>query len=162
MLTFCKGACKPYKRSKPIGNSLNSGVLGYLYHIPGHLRRVGKGVGVQRIATSPFTSPAIDLGLEPCLLHALTETGPLCSEKPPIFMLFVKARPVLRSQSVFYRLRLKKKVPVGFQLFLFLNKFLTTRHSLHNFFLKDLFFNLPLINVGTMEEKSVHNFYFFI
>jgi hypothetical protein len=49
--------------------------LGYLYHIPGHIRRAGKGVGVQRIATYPFTSPVIDLGLESCLLHALTETG---------------------------------------------------------------------------------------
>ena len=28
---------------------------GYLYHIPGHLRRVGKGVGVKKIGTYPFT-----------------------------------------------------------------------------------------------------------
>ena len=48
---------------------------GYLYHIPGHLRRPGRGVGVQRIATYPFTSPVQDLVLEPSLLHALTETG---------------------------------------------------------------------------------------
>jgi len=48
---------------------------GYLYHIPGHIRKPGKGVGVQRIATYPFTSPILDLVLEPSLLHALTETG---------------------------------------------------------------------------------------
>lgn len=48
---------------------------GYLYHLPGHLRRPGKGVGVARIATYPFTSPALDLVLEPSVLHALTETG---------------------------------------------------------------------------------------
>ncbi len=28
---------------------------GYLYHIPGHLRMVGKGVGVKKIGTYPFT-----------------------------------------------------------------------------------------------------------
>ena len=48
---------------------------GYLYHIPGHIRKAGRGVGVQRIATYPFTCPVIDLVLEPSLLHALTETG---------------------------------------------------------------------------------------
>jgi len=48
---------------------------GYLFHLPGHLRRPGKGVGVARIATYPFTSPVIDLALEPSVLHALTETG---------------------------------------------------------------------------------------
>ena len=48
---------------------------GYLYHIPGHIRRTGKGVGVLKIATYPFTCPVLDLVLEPSLLHALTETG---------------------------------------------------------------------------------------
>jgi len=48
---------------------------GYLFHLPGHLRRPGKGVGVARIATYPFTSPVLDLVLEPSVLHALTETG---------------------------------------------------------------------------------------
>ena len=48
---------------------------GYLYHIPGHVRRQGKGVGVTKIATYPFTCPVLDLVLEPSLLHALTETG---------------------------------------------------------------------------------------
>ena len=48
---------------------------GYLYHLPGHIRRPGKGVGVLKVATYPFTSPVLDLVLEPSLLHALTETG---------------------------------------------------------------------------------------
>ena len=48
---------------------------GYLYHIPGHVRRQGKGIGVTKIATYPFTCPVLDLVLEPSLLHALTETG---------------------------------------------------------------------------------------
>ena len=48
---------------------------GYLFHLPGHLRRPGKGVGVARIATYPFTSPVLDLVMEPSVLHALTETG---------------------------------------------------------------------------------------
>ena len=48
---------------------------GYLYHLPGHLRRGGRGVGVQRIGTYPFTSPVRDLVMEPSLLHALTDTG---------------------------------------------------------------------------------------
>ena len=30
---------------------------GYLYHLPGHLRKPGRGCGVQRIATYPFTGP---------------------------------------------------------------------------------------------------------
>jgi hypothetical protein len=45
---------------------------------------MGKGAGVQRIATYPFTSPLYDLVLEPCLLHALTETGTL----PPFQLSF--------------------------------------------------------------------------
>ena len=48
---------------------------GYLYHVPGHIRRQGKGVGVQKIATYPFTSPVKSIVLEPSLIHALTETG---------------------------------------------------------------------------------------
>eukprot|EP00095_Tigriopus_kingsejongensis_P008125 maker-scaffold256_size235750-snap-gene-0.9 protein:Tk08125 transcript:maker-scaffold256_size235750-snap-gene-0.9-mRNA-1 annotation:"hermansky-pudlak syndrome 3 protein" len=48
---------------------------GYLYHLPGHLRKAGKGCGIQRIATYPFTSPVGQIALEPTLLHALTETG---------------------------------------------------------------------------------------
>ena len=48
---------------------------GYLYHIPGHVRRQGKGIGVTKIGTYPFTCPVLDLVLEPSLLHALTETG---------------------------------------------------------------------------------------
>ena len=41
----------------------------------GHLRRVGKGVGVKKIGTYPFTSPVRNIVLEPSLLHALTDTG---------------------------------------------------------------------------------------
>uniref|UniRef100_A0A0K2UWL5 Uncharacterized protein n=1 Tax=Lepeophtheirus salmonis TaxID=72036 RepID=A0A0K2UWL5_LEPSM len=48
---------------------------GYLYHVPGHLRKRGRGCGVQRIATYPFTAPVRKIALEPSLLHALTETG---------------------------------------------------------------------------------------
>ena len=48
---------------------------GYLYHIPGHIRKAGKGVGVKKIGTYPFTSPVNNIVLEPSLLHALTDTG---------------------------------------------------------------------------------------
>ena len=48
---------------------------GYLYHIPGHIRRAGRGVGVKKIGTYPFTSPVNNLVLEPSLVHALTDTG---------------------------------------------------------------------------------------
>ncbi|TRY75729.1 hypothetical protein TCAL_09858 [Tigriopus californicus] len=48
---------------------------GYLYHVPGHLRKPGKGCGIQRIATYPFTSPVGQIVLEPTLLHALTDAG---------------------------------------------------------------------------------------
>ena len=48
---------------------------GYLYHLPGHTRAPGRGLGVQQVAAYPFTSPVQDLVLEPSLLHALTETG---------------------------------------------------------------------------------------
>lgn len=48
---------------------------GYLYHLPGHLRKPGKGCGIQRIATYPFTSPVGQIVLEPTLLHALTDSG---------------------------------------------------------------------------------------
>ena len=48
---------------------------GYLFHLPGHLRKAGKGCGVQRIATYPFTGPVTQIALEPTVLHALTATG---------------------------------------------------------------------------------------
>lgn len=54
---------------------------GYLYHVPGHIRRQGKGVGVQKIATYPFTSPVKSIVLEPSLIHALTETGKYILQK---------------------------------------------------------------------------------
>lgn len=52
--------------------SLNEG---FLYHLPGHLRKPGRGCGVQKISTYPFTSPVSKIALEPTLLHALTQTG---------------------------------------------------------------------------------------
>ena len=51
---------------------------GYLYHLPGHLRKASKGCGVQRVATYPFTGPVSQVALEPTVLHALTHTGRLC------------------------------------------------------------------------------------
>ncbi len=69
---------------------------GHLYHLPGHLRRPGKGCGVHKVTTYPFTSavgyqelspprnyliPILfqckvsKIALEPTMLHALTETG---------------------------------------------------------------------------------------
>ena len=48
---------------------------GYLYHLPGHLRKNGRGCGIQKIATYPFTGPVGEIAIEPTLLHALTETG---------------------------------------------------------------------------------------
>ena len=38
-------------------------------------RKNGRGCGVQRIATYPFTAPVGRIALEPTLLHALTQTG---------------------------------------------------------------------------------------
>ena len=52
-----------------------SATEGYLFHVPGHIRKAGKGCGVQRIATYPFTSPVGRTALEPTLMHALTDTG---------------------------------------------------------------------------------------
>ncbi len=48
---------------------------GHLYHLPGHLRRPGKGCGVHKVATYPFTSPVMKTALESTMLHALTDTG---------------------------------------------------------------------------------------
>ena len=48
---------------------------GHLYHLPGHLRQPGRGCGVRKCATYPFTSPVGEVALEPALMHALTETG---------------------------------------------------------------------------------------
>ena len=62
--------------------SRNIKILSYCFEIipldiffSGHLRRVGKGVGVKKIGTYPFTSPVRNIVLEPSLLHALTDTG---------------------------------------------------------------------------------------
>lgn len=53
--------------------SLNEG---YVYHLPGHIRKPGRGLGVQRIAVYPFTSPVGRITLEsPTMMHALTQTG---------------------------------------------------------------------------------------
>ena len=38
-------------------------------------RKPGRGCGVRRIATYPFTAPVGRIALEPTLLHALTQTG---------------------------------------------------------------------------------------
>jgi hypothetical protein len=46
-----------------------------LIFVAGHLRKPGRGCGVQKIATYPFTSPVSKIALEPTLLHALTQTG---------------------------------------------------------------------------------------
>ena len=48
---------------------------GHLYHLPGHIRQPGRGCGVRKCATYPFTSPVGEVTLEPALMHALTETG---------------------------------------------------------------------------------------
>ncbi len=48
---------------------------GHLYHLPGHLRKPGKGCGVHKVASYPFTSSVLEVALEPTMLHALTETG---------------------------------------------------------------------------------------
>ena len=48
---------------------------GHLYHLPGHIRQPGRGCGVRKAATYPFTSPVGQVALEPALMHALTETG---------------------------------------------------------------------------------------
>ena len=63
---------------------------------------------------------------------------------------------VLRSRSLFCRLQLKKSI---------ISTFLTTPQpsSLKNAFIfQDLFFNLPLINVGIKKEKSVQIFLNFL
>ena len=50
--------------------------LGYIYHLPGHIRKPGRGLGVQRIATCPFTSAVGKITLEsPTMMHAFTLTG---------------------------------------------------------------------------------------
>ena len=49
---------------------------GYIYHLPGHIRKPGRGLGVQRIATCPFTSAVGKIALEsPTMMHAFTLTG---------------------------------------------------------------------------------------
>ena len=48
---------------------------GHLYHLPGHIRLPGRGCGVRKCATYPFTSPVGEVTVEPTLMHALTETG---------------------------------------------------------------------------------------
>ena len=49
---------------------------GYIYHLPGHIRKPGRGLGVKRVALCPFTSPVGRIELEsPYLMHALTQTG---------------------------------------------------------------------------------------
>ncbi len=53
--------------------SLNEG---YVYHLPGHIRKPGRGLGVQRVAVCPFTSPVGQITLEsPTIMHATTQTG---------------------------------------------------------------------------------------
>jgi hypothetical protein len=49
---------------------------GYIYHLPGHIRKPGRGLGVQQVAVCPFTSPVGTITLEsPTMMHALTHTG---------------------------------------------------------------------------------------
>ena len=49
---------------------------GYIYHLPGHIRKPGRGLGVQRVAVCPFTSAVGKLALEsPTMMHAFTLTG---------------------------------------------------------------------------------------
>ncbi len=48
----------------------------YIYHLPGHIRKPGRGLGVQRIATCPFTSAVGKTVLESAtVMHAFTLTG---------------------------------------------------------------------------------------
>ena len=51
-------------------------MTGYIYHLPGHIRKPGRGLGVQRIATCPFTSAVGKIALESAsMMHAFTLTG---------------------------------------------------------------------------------------
>ena len=86
--------------------SLNEG---FLYHLPGHLRKPGRGCGVQKISTYPFTSPVSKIALEPTLLHALTQTGwvsrhlftPKCFNIKEILGFIAFQKPVHPSEKFF-------------------------------------------------------------
>ena len=53
-----------------------SNMEGFIYHLPGHIRKSGRGLGVKRIATCPFTSAVGQITLESStIMHAFTLTG---------------------------------------------------------------------------------------